>query len=86
MAPLSRSFFAAATEVTAAEQIRQGGLRMFSQIFGWSQLQFNLNRVEDGIDNRCSAYKSLDGRLLKVTYAAEQDGVVVITVIEKERV
>jgi len=36
------------------------------------------DRVEDSIDNRCNAYKSLDGRLLKVTYAAEQDDVVVI--------
>lgn len=44
------------------------------------------DRVEDSIDNRCNAYKSLDGRLLKVAYAAEQDAVVVITVIEKERV
>jgi len=44
------------------------------------------DRVEDSIDNRCNAYKSLDGRLLKVTYAAEQDDVVVITVIEKEEV
>ena len=39
------------------------------------------DRVEDSIDNRCNAYKSLDGRLLKVAYAAEQDAVVVITVI-----
>lgn len=44
------------------------------------------DRVEDSIDNRCNAYKSLAGRLLKVAYAAEQDAVVVITVIEKERV
>jgi uncharacterized protein DUF4258 len=46
----------------------------------------DLDRVEDSIDNRCNAYKSLDGRLLKVSYAAEQDDVVVITVIEKEEV
>ena len=44
------------------------------------------DRVEDSIDNRFNAYKSLGGRLLKVTYAGEQDDVVVITVIEKEQV
>jgi Domain of unknown function (DUF4258) len=43
------------------------------------------DRVEESIDNRRNAYKSLDSRILKVTYAVEQEDVVVITVIEKER-
>jgi hypothetical protein len=44
------------------------------------------DRVEESIDNRRNAYKSVGDRLLKVTYAAEQEDVVIITVIEKEQV
>jgi hypothetical protein len=44
------------------------------------------DRVEQSIDERSNAYKLVDDRLLKVTYADEEGDVVVITVIEKERV
>ena len=43
------------------------------------------DRVEESIESRRNAYKSVDDRLFKVTYAAEQEDIVVITVIEKER-
>jgi len=43
MVPLSRSFFAAATEVAAAEQIRQGWpTNVHPNIWLVFQLQFNL--------------------------------------------
>ena len=44
------------------------------------------DRVERSIDERTNAYKRVGGRLLKVTYVGEEADVVVITVIEKERV
>jgi hypothetical protein len=44
------------------------------------------DRVEVSIDDRTNAYKLVDGRLLKVTYVEQAEDIVVITVIEKERV
>jgi hypothetical protein len=44
------------------------------------------DRVEQSIDERSNAYKLVGDRLLKVTYVDEEGDVVVITVIEKERV
>ena len=41
------------------------------------------DRVEPSRDERINAYKLLGNRLLKATYAEEDGGVVVITVIEK---
>ena len=46
----------------------------------------SLDRVERSIDERTNAHKRVGGRLLKVTYVGEEADVVVITVIEKERV
>jgi hypothetical protein len=43
-------------------------------------------RKEQSIDKRSNAYKLVGDRLLKVTYVDEEADVVVITVIEKERV
>ena len=40
--------------------------------------------VEESIHDRRNAYKKLGDRLLKVTYVAQEDDVVVVTVIEKE--
>lgn len=45
----------------------------------------NPDRIEESIETRRNAYKLVDDRLLKVTYADEEGDVVVITVIEKER-
>ena len=36
----------------------------------------NPDRIEESIENRRNAYKEVDGRLLKVTYAAEEGDVV----------
>ena len=44
------------------------------------------DRVEQGIDKRRNAYKLVGDRFLKVTYVDEEEDIVVITVIEKERV
>jgi hypothetical protein len=44
------------------------------------------DRIEQSIDERRNAYKLVDNRLLKVTYMEEEGDVVVVTVIEKERV
>ena len=46
----------------------------------------SLDRVERSIDERTNAHKRVGGRLLKVTYVGEEADVVVITVIEKERI
>jgi len=42
------------------------------------------DRVEQSIDDRRNAYKSVGNRLLKATYVEEVGDIVVITVIEKE--
>ena len=42
------------------------------------------DRVEQSIDDRRNAYKSVGNRLLKATYVEEERDIVVITVIEKE--
>jgi uncharacterized protein DUF4258 len=44
------------------------------------------DRVEQSIDDRRNAYKSIGDRLLKATYVEEEEDFVVITVIEKESV
>jgi hypothetical protein len=44
------------------------------------------DRVEQSMDGRINAYKSLGDRLLKATYIEEKGDIVVITVIEKESV
>jgi len=44
------------------------------------------DRVEQSMDGRINAYKSLGDRLLKATYIDEKGDIVVITVIEKESV
>jgi hypothetical protein len=44
------------------------------------------DRIEQSIDERRNAYKLVGNRLLKVTYMEEEGDVVVVTVIEKERV
>jgi hypothetical protein len=44
------------------------------------------DRVEQSMDGRINAYKSLGDRLLKATYIEEKGDMVVITVIEKESV
>jgi hypothetical protein len=45
----------------------------------------NPDRIEESIENRRNAYRFVGNRFLKVTYAGEEGDVVVITVIEKER-
>jgi len=44
------------------------------------------DRVEQSMDGRINAYKSLGDRLLKATYIGEKGNIVLITVIEKESV
>lgn len=44
------------------------------------------DRVEQSMDGRINAYKSLGDRLLKATYIEEKGNIVLITVIEKESV
>lgn len=44
----------------------------------------NPDRKEESIESRLNAYKLVDDRFLKVTYAEEAEDIVVITVIEKE--
>ena len=44
------------------------------------------DRIERSIDERNNAYKLVGERLLKVTYLDDGGDVVVITVIENERV
>ena len=44
------------------------------------------DRVEQSMDGRINAYKSLGDRLLKATYIEEKGDIVLITVIEKESV
>lgn len=44
------------------------------------------DRVEQSMDGRINAYKSLADRLLKATYVEEKGNFVLITVIEKESV
>ena len=44
------------------------------------------DRVEQSMDGRINANKSLGDRLLKATYIEEKGDIVVITVIEKESV
>ena len=44
------------------------------------------DRVEQRIDERRNAFKRVGDRLLKVTYVDEEADVMVITVIEKERI
>ena len=46
----------------------------------------NPDRVDQGLDNRRNAYKVLDDRFLNVTYVHEEQDIIVITVIEKERI
>jgi hypothetical protein len=42
------------------------------------------DRLEQSINDRRNAYKSVDNRLLKATYVEDVENIVVITVIEKE--
>ena len=44
------------------------------------------DRIEQSIDDRRNAYKLVGNRLLKATYVEEEGDVVVVTVIQKERV
>ena len=43
------------------------------------------DQVEGSIRDRKNAYKSLEGRLLKVTYKEEDSETTIFTVIEKEK-
>jgi len=42
-------------------------------------------RVEDSLADRKNAYKTVNARLLKVTYKDERSDIMVVTVIEQEK-
>jgi hypothetical protein len=46
----------------------------------------NPDRTEPSIERRINVHKWVGGRLLKVTYVNDDSKLVVITVLEKERV